>query len=99
MDGMTWREANIEAGAAAHFVREASMRAATSGIQIRAARYAFHCVVRHKYREAMRRDAMTLEEAQEYYRKAMDNFDQIVRDAGPAHAANEAVMAKGFGNG
>ena len=67
--------------------------------QLHAARYAFHAVVKRKYKELMAGGtAVDKELAAEMYRKAMENYDGIIANAvsGASHDANQREMDKGF---
>lgn len=62
-----------------------------------AARYAYHRLVAHRYAVGVASGAMSLDEAHEHYRRAMENYDGIVANAknGQPQAANIEDMDKG----
>lgn len=66
--------------------------------QLHAARYAFHKVRAKGYGDAVLAGVMPIEQAREMYRLAMENYDQLIKDAANGHftEADEADMAKGF---
>lgn len=66
--------------------------------QLHTARYAFHCVRRKVYGDAVMAQQITIEQAEQHYAAAMANYDQLIAEAGSGHIrdANEAEMAKGF---
>jgi len=67
-------------------------------LQLHAARYAFHAVVKHKYKVEMATFTLPDAEFEAKYRKAMENYDGIIANAvsGASHDANQAEMDKGF---
>ena len=70
-------------------------------LQLDAARYTFHKVVKHKYKEEPivgTQHKRPADVGEIMYRKAMANYDGIIRDAvgGASHDANMKDMAKGF---
>ena len=75
-------------------------------LQLHAARYAFHAVVKAKYKiqlkvsqyENINNDPAARDKASELYRKAMENYDGIIANAvsGASHDANQREMDKGF---
>ncbi len=66
--------------------------------QLHTARYAFHKVWCKVYADAVQRREMSVEEAREHYRRSMENYDQLIKEAGPGQLweANEKSMKEGF---
>ena len=66
--------------------------------QLHAARYAFHKVRCKVYGDAVMAGKMPPEQAQEMYRLAMLNYDELIKSAagGALTKADEADMVRGF---
>lgn len=66
--------------------------------QLHAARYAFHKVRCKVYGDAVEDGVMPVEQGREMYRRAMENYDELIKSAagGALTEADEADMAKGF---
>ena len=66
--------------------------------QTHAARYVFHKVTVKRYGDAVATGIITRDQGEEMYRRAMENYDEIVAAAagGALTPANEADMEEGF---
>lgn len=64
--------------------------------QLDGARYAFHKIARHKYWLAVQRMELTPEQGEEAYRKAMNNYDDVIMGCADGHfaEANARQMAE-----
>ena len=66
--------------------------------QLDAARYAFHAIRKHRFKEMVRRGELPEATAKMMYYKAMINYDGIIANAvsGNSREANNAEMNKGW---
>jgi hypothetical protein len=62
------------------------------------ARFAFHRVVHTRYHEAVQRRELTPEQGKEAYRKAMNNYDDVIKGCADGHfnEGNARVMADDY---
>lgn len=66
--------------------------------QLHMARYIFHKVRCKNYLDALQSGALTVEQAREMYRRAMEDYDRLIAGAvkGTSNAPNQADIDEGF---